>query len=311
MNQISAMRDPFAVVLLSIIVGGFLAVCCATSASAYTEPHKASDRELRAEKYGRIVDADTGAGVSDVKVIVNWKTSSTGIPGYSSTGGIWCDLQKIVTTNVDGNYTIPDVSKELDTSDRGTRFGKTAFGFASATHDKTYALTVFKVGYVGVSDWNVVQELDAGVRKNLFDWPGTPDVSLRQGKIVIKPIAMRKIDFTPEQWGYYTFISTSGTCSDRMANTIEKPELAEIRSEMRNVVRPMACTLPGDSIISPKAFNAFRYLSHTSNTENKFYEKVKASQGLPPSAQGYDPTERISTTAGILCRVLQEEDAPK
>ncbi len=111
-----------------------------------------SNRELKMEKTGRVVDAATGAGIPGVKVIVNWQTHSSGVPGYSSTGGTWCDLQKIVTTDVNGNYTIPDVSKELDISDSGTRVGHTPFGFASATHDKDYLLAAFKPGYVRVGD---------------------------------------------------------------------------------------------------------------------------------------------------------------
>lgn len=312
MMQSDAVRAPVVAILLSIAVGGLLAVACAASASVSPGPRKTSNRELRAEKFGRVVDADTGRGIPDVKIIVNWRTSSTGIPGYSSTGGTWCDLQKIVATDADGNYMIPDVSKELDISDRGTRIGPTAFGVASVTHDADYVLTLFKTGYLRVSDVQILQDLKTGARKNLFDWPSVPDVDFQPGKVVIKPIAMRKMDLTPpEQWSYYSLVSTSGMCSDRMANTIERPEFSEIRATMRGIVRPMVCAMPADSVVSPEAFNAFRYLSNTPSTELKFYNRVKVLQELPLSTRGYDPTERISTTAGILCRAVKEEAESK
>jgi hypothetical protein len=269
-----------------------------------------SNRELTMEKSGRVVDVDTGAGVPGVKVIVNWETNSSGIPGYSSTGGTWCDLQRIVTTDADGNYTIPDVSKELDISDRGTRIGKTAFGLASATHDKDYVLTVFKPGYVRVGDMEKVKQIEDLVRRRYIGGPSLmtiPDARFSAGKVAIKPILMKKIDVAPfDLWSYNSIILTDVRCSDRMANRIVAPEMTEIEKTMSAITRPVPCSMPADTHVDPENLGAFDRLSHPGVYDSKFFNRVKELGGLPPTVR-FDPLERVNTTAGILCRVITEE----
>jgi len=297
---------------MSITACGLLAVTCASSTWANQQPRHVSNRELTMEKSGRVVDADTGAGVPGVKIIVNWETSSTGIPGYSSTGGTWCDLQRIVTTDDNGNYTIPDVSKELDLSDRGTRFGRTAFGFASATHDKGYVLAVFKPGYVRVGDMEILKQRLSFARKNLLSsmsFQAIPDVNFRPGKVVVKPIAMQKADINPsDSWPYYSMALTDYRCSDRMANNIDQPELAQIAHAINVAIRDMPCRLPPGTTVSPETWGAFAALIHDGNFDMKFFNHVKELSGLATTAQ-FDPLEKsVSTTAGTLCKALAEEE---
>ena len=300
------MREHVIAMLIPFAAGSVLAACA--TANAYTESRHASNRELRAEKYGRVVDAETGAGIPGVKFIVNWRTSSTGLPGLTGGGGTWCDLQKIVVSDPDGNFMIPDVSKELDISDRGTRSSMTAMGLLSVTHDTDWVISAFKPGYVGVSDLEALQRAKEGL--------GTvqiiPEVSFHQSKVVVKPIAMRKMTLAPtDLWLYYSIVSSTGVCSDRMANAIEQPELAEIRGVMKDIVRPMVCAMPADTALSPEAFTSYQTLAHAGRFDMPFFEKVKSLQGIAPSSRGYDPTERVSTTAGILCRVMKEEGESK
>jgi hypothetical protein len=297
-----------------IFVASTTSACAASGTLPSTTRH-VSSRELTMEKTGRVVDANTGVGIPGVKVIVNWQTLSSGVPGYSSTGGTWCDLQKIVTTDADGNYTIPDVSKELDISDRGTRIGKTPYGLASATHDKNYVLAVYKPGYVRAVDMEKIQKTRENAQKHIpitLLVPETPAVSFRGGKVSIDPVTMRKQDLVwSDLLAYDTWVSSETTCSSRMAYSIEQPEWHEMRKAMQDAVRALPCAMPPGTTIQPRDFAAFWNLSHSPATQGKFYERVKELQGLPRSPHGYDPTEQITTTAGVLCRALQEEDAAK
>jgi len=217
-----------------------------TSSCAALEPPKprhVTNAELTAVKTGKVVDVDTSAGVPDANVIVTWYTLSTGIPGYGSTRGSWCDLQKIVTTDAAGNFTIPDVSRELNLSDRGTHVGETVFGVATQTHEKTYALAVFKPGSVRAGDMEIVNQSREYAKQRLISdlsLRRLPDVEARADGVTLKPIQMQKADLAwGDLWAYYARVPLD--CSDRMANDIASPRTAEIRRVMQAKVRPMAC----------------------------------------------------------------------
>ncbi len=269
-------------------------------------PRHISNRELRMEKHGRVVDADTGAGISDVKLIVSWRTSSTGLSGLYG-GGTWCDLQKIVTTNAAGNYTIPDVSSELDISDRGTHGGFTPMGWLSTKHDADWIMIAFKPGYVRLDDMKIFRRVQANWSEIYFDWPTTPDVAISIGKFSVQPIAMRKSDLElTDNWQYDAWVLSGTKCSDRMAHNISRPELSEIAEEMISIVRPIPCTLPAPQVLSPAAFGAFARLSHPGPFDLKFLETIKALNG-DKNPSRFDPTERINATAGTVCRALNAE----
>jgi hypothetical protein len=267
------------------------------------EPRHVSDEEMRAAKHGRVLDVDSGAGIPGVKVIVNFRGSTTGSPGFTG-GGAWCNLQKVVTTDANGDFTIPDVSKELDLSSRGTH----GLGLMSATNDTDWVLSTFKPGYVRVSDIEGIERAKQG--KGTLQT--VPDAHLRSGKAEVAPIAMRRLELAPaDLWIYYGIIASTGLCTDRMAKDNETPEIAEILESIRKIVRPMPCAMTGDTAIAPEAFNQFQALSHDGRFNPPFVERVKILQGGQPPARGFDPTERVATTAGVLCRALKEEDDSK
>ncbi|MGH7746655.1 MAG: carboxypeptidase-like regulatory domain-containing protein, partial [Candidatus Dormibacteria bacterium] len=119
----------------------------ATTSSAF-EPRHISNNELRTEKLGRIVDAATGAGIPDAKVIAVWGALAADASG----SGYMCQLQRIATTDAAGNYVIPDVSHDLDLSRRGTGGLHTPMGIGYHSLDFDWHLMVFKPGYVRVGD---------------------------------------------------------------------------------------------------------------------------------------------------------------
>lgn len=282
-----------------------------TAIAAKGDPRHVSNKELRAEKHGRVVDADTGAGIPGVMLIANWRTDSTG-NGWVS-GGTWCDLQKIVTTDADGNFSIPDVSRELDLSDRGTKSGLTNLGWLSTTHEKDWVLSTFKLGYVRVSDMDAPAPAGTGRFGGMF-WRSPPDVRVfSRGKVEVKPIALRKLQLQPpDLWFYYSAIQTHLGCRDRMSNSIHQPEVSDIFVAMRDNVRPMPCKMPPETVISPEAFDSYATLAHGGSIDLPFLSRVKSLQGIKSTSRlPYDPTERITTTAGILCQVVNEKSASK
>jgi len=295
---------------LRVIVTAGIALAmstCPVVADA-NKPRHIGNKELTMQKSGRVVDADTGLGIAGAKVIVDWNTLSTGIPGYSSTGGTWCDLQRIVTTDENGDYTIPDVSKDLDLSDRGTHFGKTPFGLASQTHDKEYAIAVFKPGYVPVGDLETVKDAMEQARKRLISGltlVKVPDVSFSAGKVVIKQVALRKVDLAwPDLWAYYRMVPLG--CEDRMAHSIEQPESAEILRTIRGIIGPMPCAMEPSTHIDAQSFGIFVGLSPTDTV--RVIKRVKHLDGVA-NPDRFDPQESIATTAGTLCQAIQEDSA--
>ncbi len=231
--------------------------------------------------------------------------------GYPSTGGTWCDLQRIVATDDAGRYTVPDVAKDLDLSDRGTRVGMTVYGIATQIHDKDYALTVFKPGYELAFGSNAADPgrhlTNAVVARPI---PTVPPVSFAGGKVRINTIALTKAASDPvARWNQYSGIGIAGRCSDRMAHAIEQPEFGQMLEAVRTEVRPMPCAMAPETAIDPESFAVFESISHTPTTFLAFHNRVRQLEGLPPPTRGYDPTERISTTAGTLCRALKAEEA--
>jgi|GEM_PF-4254282 hypothetical protein len=164
-----------------------------------------------------------------------------------------------------------------------------------------------------VGDMDKVKQVEDLVRRNYIGGPSLmtiPDVHFSAGKVAIKPIVMKRVDL---EWSdllaYYAMIPLG--CSDRMAHSVEQPEALAIVGQMRDIVRPMPCAMPPTTAIKPEDFGAYWRLSQPPDQRLAFYERVKVLQGLPPSTRGFDPTERITTTAEILCRVVREEDAEK
>ncbi|MEO5561068.1 MAG: hypothetical protein ABIO49_14125 [Dokdonella sp.] len=309
------------------------ALMCGAVSHASAPPHPGR-HELRAEKHGRIVDADTGAGIPDAKVIAVWRQHSSGVSDMVS-GGSWCNLQRIVVTDSDGRYMIPDVSRELDESE--TRFG-------SLSWNKSWSgwqLIVFKPDYIRTGkDYPVVKSeqgnsdnqqftlddrkvldhrINGGDRACLpnqgcmpaFVWqarqPETSGGLL--GHVDVQTIEMKKAQLSPNWvWVYYSTILTTGICPDGRGNDLSEPAYADIAKAMAYEVRPMACTLPPETSVDPISVGAFAGLSHPGPFNVKFINRVKELTGLPVSRQ-FDPLEKTRSTAEVLCRVVKEEES--
>ncbi len=275
-----AMRNPF--------VPGVAALMCATAAFSFTPRHP-GDHELRAEKYGRVIDANTGAGISDARVIVVWGQNSSGVSDMISAGS-WCNLQRISVTDADGRYAIPDVSRELDAKELH-------FGLLSLNKLwSDWQLIVFKPGYVRAGDLEILPRHE----KQLFLWeveaPETHGAPF--GKVEVKTVAMKKMDLdAPNVWIYYSAILSAGRCSDSHGRPLDEPGRGEIAKAMSALVRIMPCEMPRETVITPHALAAFGWVLD----DSVFFDRIKALEHLKTG-------ESKSTTAGTLCRALNNEE---
>lgn len=308
-----------------------LALLCAAPTSALAQ--HVSGHELRAEKHGRIVDADTGAGIADAKVIAVWRQHSSGVSDLVS-GGSWCNLQKIVTTDANGRFTIPDVSHELHA--RELHFGPLSLNKLWSD----WLLIVFKPGYIRAgmdypavnpeegnpyNQWFTLDDrkvldhrINGGDRACLpnkgcmptFTWQARPPETrgMLLGHVDVRTIEVRGADLSPPwTWIYYGTILTTGGCHDAHGNDISEPAYADIATAMAHEIRPMACAMPPETVINPISLGAFAGLSHPGIFDVKFLNRVKELNGLPVARQ-FDPLEKINSRAEVVCRALMEEE---
>ena len=271
------------------------AVSCATA-----DPRRPTGHDLRAEKQGRVVDSETGVGISDAKIIAVWKQHSSGVSGMVS-AGTWCNLQKIVTTDDEGRFVLPDTSHELE--ERETHFGRLSLNELWSD----WLLIVFKPGYVRAGDLEILPTHE----RHLFLWQVEPPemFDMPLGRVGIRPVAMKKVVLdAPSLWIYFSAVLTSARCNDSHGTRLTDSELGDITNAVATAVRPMPCALPPSTSIAPTSFSAFAGLSHPNGFDVKFFERVKSLNGLPTSER-FDPLDKVTTTAGALCQAVTEEGA--
>ena len=290
-----------------------------------------SDHELRAEKRGRVVDADTGAGISGAKVIALWRESNSGSPHIASASN-WCALQKVTTTADDGSYAFPDVTHELDLSERGTSSSDVpALGTITVTHDTTLLLLVFKPGYVRVApdiertnrspydptesadDLKVLSHMMTGSSEGCYPPPsqvclttfvwqhGEPALSHASGGAVgVKSITMRKVELSPpEVWIYYNTILSTSQCHAARNGDLNQPEIAEMEHSTSTLVRPMPCMMQPAATITAAAATS--------------YAGLVGGKEIFTSIEKFGETTWPwkDTTAEVLCKASRvEEQAP-
>ena len=260
----------------------------ASSSSSMPEGNhrKISTSELLAPKKGYVVDVATGKGISDVFVIADWLTDSSGIAG-SARGGQWCNLQRITKTGPDGEFEFPGVGSDLDTSDAGTRIGVTPYGVASQTHEMTYRIYAIKPGFVRTGDDVKIKYATSGY---LFDWQDVQNARFSGKDVQIETITMEKTELDPEAtWVYEARLLLAADCSDRTASVRNDPEWSSLTSTLASAGRPLACKEEKDVPIKEPSWKLLLRLLQDSkivpilnkalDEDLKFYQgAIRASQ---------------------------------
>lgn len=203
--------------------------------------------KVLAEKRGRVVDAQTGKGLTGVAVIMNYGLwSSTPMQaGYSG-----CMHQKIVWTDADGSYVIPNASKDIDVAkDMLVRM------VPGYSRDYGWTLLYYKEGYV------VKEEL-----KRMVDTiEGRPVPSVvpfepytKSGPIyIVPPVSMQKVDMASSPAMADAYIASVGSMAAGLRcflNDKRNPEASvKLRGEMKTSVRKFICDLPPEKILAELA----------------------------------------------------------
>jgi|GEM_PF-1903470 len=293
-----------------------------------------SNHELRAEKHGRIVDLPTGAGIADALVIAAWEESSAGIAGMISAGS-WCELQKSTRTDQDGRFVFPDVSRELDLSDRGTRLHLSPIGPLASSHDHTWQLLVFKPGYVRMGTQTDAKTLATQMRSNdslvlehivtgdhtgclisstaicmdNFIWQlEAPETGGHfYGEVEIKTIRLQKVESLPRLWIYYNYLLNAARCSHGTAQSNNEPGHVELARSISSAVTPMPCSMSIDTPVSSVELKNFSWLNRDGIYDMKLLSRVAAME--EKETTDHVPPDQLSTTAGRLCHALNVDFA--
>jgi len=241
-----------------------------------------TNRELLNEKHGRVIDAATGAGIPDAKVIAMWDVSTQSIGG--SSGG--CVLQRITITGAKGDFLISSVARDLDVSERGTK--GVLEPFTARVADYSWRLVVFSPGYVREDDLHSFDYPDPA--RVAFAWESTPpSVSSGMGTVQIKDIRMRRVETNFQDTVlYYASIRQATSCPT--AAGIEQSAIHGIRAVISQLVEPLPCGLPSETPVN--AIVAMKFSALLS--DDKFAERMKR--------EGQEKWPWTSTTAGALCR---------
>ena len=307
-------------VLIRLVSYGLWALLIASGTSC-------AAHELRTEKNGRIVDADTGMGIADAKVIARWGQHSSGVPEMVSAES-WCNLQKIVTTDADGRFIIPDVSHELDAAEM--HFGPLSWNKLRSE----WFLVVFKPGYVrmgvdaeskgrtvydakeSADDRKVLHHLITGDNAGCypapsqgcldrFAWqgPAVEAITGAHGNVVIKTITMKKVELSPfELWTYYGTLLSTAQCSSGHKGELNQSELSDIAKAMADQVRPALCAMPAETLIDPNKLAAFTGLvgrfDHEHVLQRWHGTTTKNAYGEPAPLP----------SAGVLCHSMTAPD---
>lgn len=290
-------RTPFLPSSLPVLV-----VALAISSSAAIA-RDISNHELLAKKHGRVVDAASGAGVPNVKVIAVWNSATTGT--YADSSG--CIDQKIATTNANGDFVIPDVSEEIEIQHNWQAFWFDLFGHGAPEIRYNWQLTVYLPGYVRAGDKETVENTPDEANLVDFAWRQRPPDVVKSywGDVQIKPIVMQKTELKPpDVWRYYSELLSNAECSKNaltpksMANN--QREMTEIARSVSALVRPLPCAMPSGTRINSNTLKAFTGVVR----DKPFMDRMTALEGTWMWSDK-------DTTAGTLCRALSEEAQPQ
>ncbi len=268
-----------------------------TLVAAPPTPRDVSNGELFAEKRGTVIDTQSGQGISDATVIIDWLTQSTGVNGVVS-GSQWCDLQDMTATDEHGRFSIPAVDKsKLDMSNVGTFQNFLPWGTSSTVHKMTYRIYVYKPGYVRVGDEEKIYAAKFGAG---FEWESVPDVVSQSNPVVIAPIRLGRSHLDAEsRWVYPARLDSATHCSGRMSESKDAPRFHEFQEILAAGIASLPCQMPANAKIAPGSSYALRSMIHDSRFEKQL---IAAVGGVAET--------NVTMQAGVLCRATAGLPSP-
>jgi hypothetical protein len=210
----------------------FASMLVCSIAKAADAPHRhVSEREWLSEKTGQVLDVDTGQPIEGVGIVVTWDTLSELLfsGGNASGDSEWCDDQKVVLSDSDGKFTIPDVTSEIG----GTEFGLHELH----TRSPMYHLRAFKSGYVRIIKWRG-QTAESATGDWVYEQ--SPEIHLSKRGFELAPILMKKKVMSPQERLTTVDLIMRDTACGRVTSSNGHSLLQLLSDE----VRPLPCAMP-------------------------------------------------------------------
>lgn len=227
---------------------------------------------------GRVVDAATHAGMPGAFVVAVWRADTAGIAGMMSSSST-CLAQTVATTDDDGRFEL--AAPVLPHASLGT------------TRERL--LVVFKPGYVRGNDLDVLPQHE----QRLFTWQFYPPES---GEGATGRVDLRRIELqpaalpAPDSWVYTDAVLRTARCEDRLGASRNTPEFDRFEQSLRAPLRVSPCALDPATPVSPHAHASFGWALN----DQKYLDTMKV-------LEHFGPNEFKGTTAGTMCRALNEE----
>ena len=243
-------------------------VIAAPAASFEYATGKVGRSEMLSAKRGTVVDAASGAGIANATVIASWHISATGW----ERNGEGCVVRRIVQTDANGNFSLPDVSAEQWFHPPKASSSERVHALAGDTSFAWY-LTVFKPGYLRGGDAEKLAKYTM-MNPTFFDWEWkSPKTYATRDSYRVAPIKLVKDNLTPQQEIYY--LATVNKFADCHPNPLPppSPEFDALVSQIRHIVRPIPCSLPERTPVPAWSAAAFEALDGGGDpkTEKFFY----------------------------------------
>ncbi|MBS0569413.1 MAG: carboxypeptidase regulatory-like domain-containing protein [Proteobacteria bacterium] len=262
---------------------------------------KVGRSEMLSAKRGTVIDAATGAGIADATVIASWHISAT---GWERNGG-GCVVRSIVHTDANGIYSLPDVSADQWFHPPKATVSERIHALAGYTSFAWY-LAVFKPGYLREGDAETLAR-DTFMNPTFPDWQWTsPKTFATRDGYRVATIKLTKDNLPPAQEILY--LATVNRFADCHPNPLPpaSPEYDALVKQLRQIVRPIPCSLSATTPIPAAAAEAFEGLDGggDSKTEKFFYygqgNADTFAKRISDATRG-GPYGRRDTNAGTLC----------
>ncbi|HUD40571.1 MAG TPA: hypothetical protein VMR06_01075 [Dokdonella sp.] len=224
------------------------------------------------EKRGRVVDAQTGQGIADVVVVANYEMESV-TPVQIGHG---CVHQKIVRTDANGEYVIPDASRDIDVADR--LLWRMLPGFSQSYGS---ILLYYKDGYAVKDDLDRMADL---ILKRPV--PSVVRVSpyVKDGQMYrVPPVEMERVDPATSDVSAEAYIAQTGSLAAQVRCLQNEQATSEVLmlvlSEMKASVRRHICELPSDKVLAEEA-KRFSFMDCASSIGMKRIRQKKGKDAV-------------------------------
>lgn len=205
--------------------------------------------EVLAEKHGRVVDAQTGEGLADVTVAVNFYFVHF-TPFRSFSG---CAHQKLVHTDAEGYYHVPDASNDVDVTKNLLRRMLPGYRYVYS-----FMPLFYKEGYGRPDDLQRYRKaLKAGEEP-----PGViRRINLERNgfTFTIPPVGLERLTSSSDPLMAELYIVNANHLARDFGCFISKDdqysEAKKVKEELKASVRKLICELPPDKELSVTVVN--------------------------------------------------------